>query len=825
MSALEIQTLLSPPNFNDAESKATAYINSKFHSISDLSQLEFQVGEAQKRSNDLKARLSHVNSDLKRQISETREAAGRNLQAAQELSLLRHSLADELEFLSQTLISTLSDGPQQPTLLEEIETLHRSLKELESVKGYVLVIEHALNLGENAVEEARSRPSSSKITPQTVATYQSLKNFVSGVTETTSSVADGVGQQNLHIVEYLHRVCEKTWQDIKSLSSAALLAAAEKLNWPLAVDYASAKPEDRKAFEQSFIHLLELQTIGDSIHADSETSEKDGVYAIQALIQPISLRFKYHFEGTRQTNRADKPEWYFTNIQNVAQEHRPFMESVIQQLLSSSRYRELDAWCEFTLLLLPLISRKLKRTISSLLPHPSLLAHTIYQALTFDASLADAGFAVSRTSASSSTDQSLGKVSEIILGRTDWFDAWVEGEKKFVEDQYQEIISSPDAWQLADDDPTADASTSRDLKTTNSARRVKALVEQVTDRYSPLPSFVQRTRFLISVQLPLLEQYYARISSSLDAFETLSSVLVRAVPGALGVSLGGHEEARVNVDTRRLTSGVEGVQRLCKALLSGKYIESAMDEWGEEVFFLELWTEVNQKAALRARAKATPSLPNPKGEDATVEDTIFGELISQYKKLASRAEDIMLQQVCGEVESSLKSHLSTSANPNTANDDDSEAVSQTLLPTLGLLSTHLTYLRASLSRTIVTRLYRRIAARLSEHVLQRQILYRGNVTAQEGRNILAECELWVETCHGGLGGALGGGRNRLEAPWLRLLEAGRLIGADRETWDKAAEATFGAKNEEDWGSAMVEIVGFNEISREEVGRLLRRREV
>ncbi len=89
----------------------------------------------------------------------------------------------------------------------------------------------------------------------------------------------------------------------------------------------------------------------------------------------------------------------------------------------------------------------------------------------------------------------------------------------------------------------------------------------ILDRYSPLPDFTQRTRFLISVQLPILELYHGRILSSLDAFETLSSALVRAVPGALGVNLGGKEDSSVNIDTRSLTSGVSGVQRLCKAFL------------------------------------------------------------------------------------------------------------------------------------------------------------------------------------------------------------------------------------------------------------------
>ena len=48
------------------------------------------------------------------------------------------------------------------------------------------------------------------------------------------------------------------------------------------------------------------------------------------------------------------------------------------------------------------------------------------------------------------------------------------------------------------------------------------------------------------------------------------------------MSLAGKDEGGVHVDTR-LTSGVEGVQRLCKALLSAKYIEVSMEEWGEEL--------------------------------------------------------------------------------------------------------------------------------------------------------------------------------------------------------------------------------------------------
>lgn len=74
-------------------------------------------------------------------------------------------------------------------------------------------------------------------------------------------------------------------------------------------------------------------------------------------------------------------------------------------------------------------------------------------------------------------------------------------------------------------------------------------------------------------------------------------------------------------------------------------------------FFLELWTEINHRASLRVRAETHPSLPDPKEvSDEAPEGTIFEELVHQYEKLITRAEDIITQQVCGEVETSLRSY-------------------------------------------------------------------------------------------------------------------------------------------------------------------------
>ncbi|KAL1761811.1 TIP-1 family-domain-containing protein [Schizophyllum commune] len=714
----------------------------------------------------------------------------------------------------------MSAGPGETTLLEDIETQHRNLKDLGNVKGYVQILEKALSLSEAAIAQISSLKSSEVVTPASLEKYSALQNYVAQVDEYCSSVEDASGQQKLHLVAFLEEVREKTWSDIKQTMSTALLNVAEQLKWPMAVDYISADKETRKKFEHEFYNLLRLQDIGSKMRSALGT-EKAGLYPLQALVRPVALRFKYHFEGTRPTNRLDKPEWYLTHVANVAHEHRVFMDTVIQTLLNASEHRDIVASREFTYCLLPLAQRKLKRTIPLLLQRPSLLAHTIYQTLSFDATLVEQGFSLRGTSGASTVDDpdQWEGVSETVLGTKEWFDAWMEGEKRFAEDQYHDIISAADAWQIADDDGEDGP---REHKGTNAARRVKALVEQITDRYSPLPNAARKTRFLTTVQLPILDHFQGRISSSLDAFETLSSALLRAVPGAL--SFGGREDGGMNVDTQRLTAGVEGVKKLAKAWLSARYLEAALQGWGEDLFFLELWAEINRSPGLKARVKASTLLPEPtSGEDAAPENTIFDALIDVYRKLVERADDMIVLQVSNEVQNALKPHMQWLNSPESAQQDEDEiAVSQNLLPAIALLSAHLTFLRTTLPTASVAAIYRRIASSIAEHVLQRAILYRGRLSLQEGRRCAAENGLWLETCLGALGGALP--RTRVEAPWLRLLQGGRLIAAEGPAWAEVVAATFGSTDDVQWREAIVHAVGLGEMERDEVGRVLRRRE-
>ena len=58
-----------------------------------------------------------------------------------------------------------------------------------------------------------------------------------------------------------------------------------------------------------------------------------------------------------------------------------------------------------------------------------------------------------------------------------------------VEGQYQEVIGASDAWVIADEGEEEQI-VARDVKATNSARRIRALVNQITGKklLSPFPS-------------------------------------------------------------------------------------------------------------------------------------------------------------------------------------------------------------------------------------------------------------------------------------------------------------------------------------------------
>lgn len=65
------------------------------------------------------------------------------------------------------------------------------------------------------------------------------------------------------------------------------------------------------------------------------------VLPVQLLFNPLRKRFMYHFSGSRQTNRADKPEWMLTQVLTWIRDHEAFILQKVQPVFNetcTSRY-------------------------------------------------------------------------------------------------------------------------------------------------------------------------------------------------------------------------------------------------------------------------------------------------------------------------------------------------------------------------------------------------------------------------------------------------------------------------------------------------------
>ncbi|WOO85911.1 RAD50-interacting protein 1 [Vanrija pseudolonga] len=739
-------------------------------------------------------RLADAEAALPGAIGQARAALESLQTAAQDLALERYRQSDESAALLAQLSSSapLDDdeegGERAPTLLEQVEGMEAGLGRTRAALAWSRVLERILRLRDAVLDPAHHTPSALAALPH----YRALSDAIVAV--------EKVLPPGMALLGTLADVRADAWAQLKRVLSDTLLAAAEPLGWPRRVDYASVPADKRRAFERAYSELLHLQAEGESLHATLERSPSwtsgDGLYPIQALTEPITLRFKYHFQGSRSTNRVDKPEWAFANIQDAVYEHAGFIADYLQPL-TAREYPKVDVTCELTMLLFPTLLAFLRTRIPHLLSHPALLAHTVYQTVMFDDAVRENGFELARTSVYAGAEAEWEGLAGVILREHDWFEQWLEGERKFAETSLNDIISAPNAWAIAVDEDEDEDDGEAALPSTESARKVKALIEGITDRYAPLPAQEYRVAFLRTIQLPTLAAYHSRLDGSLNAFETLSSAFVRAVPGALG-------GARPTPDSR-VTVGTAGLERLIKAHVSAEYLVAALRSWSNDVLFAEMSADLAGDAA-------APSVWDPTAQ--------------RYSDLRARAEDMMVRLITSEVESDLKQHLTRRWDVGADGALEDSGPDSSLVAALAGYTSLLSALRV-LPRTPAARVYRRVSAHLVNHIAQRAV-YAGwsKFTAAGGRALLSEVDDWRHAAAAGVA--------RItppiptDVPWNRLYEMATLLALPSESEAEADTPTFAQAMAAAWSGgaaldSLRERTGVHELSEDELQAVLRRR--
>ncbi|WFD41687.1 hypothetical protein MPSI1_000321 [Malassezia psittaci] len=339
--------------------------------------------------------------------------------------------------------------------------------------------------------------------------------------------------------------------------------------------------------------------------------------AVSLLMEPVLLRFRYHFDGDRSTNRLDKPEWFLRHMLALIQMNNEIFSPAkdawskggdVCELTKLRRYPEdRHSFCqrhcivESAAELLHTIIHPLRVKIHASMPllasEPALLAHNISQCLSFDSDLRE----LYEPATTTANKRGVVRIADEILGNDKWFQAWLDGERDFAQQRFETILASSSAWKFVQADTLAEendmelngidqgASSTVSVDTgslisTRCACSLISILNGVTERYQPLRSLGQQCAFIVRVQRPLLSDFGLKLVRHLDAFENMSSAFSRSIPGEIG-SIGvssSNEEVR----------GTNGINLLAKALLSAEYIRQQLEDWSESSFFLNMDEEL-----------------------------------------------------------------------------------------------------------------------------------------------------------------------------------------------------------------------------------------
>ena len=558
------------------------------------------------------------------------------------------------------------------------------VRRLEIATGYLELVQEVDRLS------TESRKSLKKAPRSALQAYTKLRSICHALKKAQPE-AEGAAP---HLVDQVETQTTEVEEGLRSSLVKDFQSTLERLKWPQ--KDLSLQGTVRSTWTEQAELLLELQEPDLLSRISNQSGQPDLEHIItlplKIMVQPLAQRFRYHFFGDRPTNRLDKPEYFLSHILDLVDRHSTFVTEAFQPVLDG-RAQSLDeletvypdAVSCFITALLPLVMSKSLSVLPQISSHPQLLSHFIHELMSFDNTLRE-------TWGYNPTPGVLVDwkgVTWSILINHNYFNTWLAVEKEFALSRYKTIRDAPDATDI-DYEAVAPSQT----KPTKGTIRVNDLLETVTDRYRALSSFSQKMKFLIDIQLSIFDDYHNYLHAALQAYLASSHTAGRLLQG----------------QSKSEALGQKGLASLCKLYGSAEFLERKMSDWGDDLFFLELWEE------LQDRAQTNPGGANASlGRDLQVDDVaaktsaaikeaslesegggLFDETALAYRRLKEQSETEILRLLDVNVRDAVMPYsqvgswaslASTTSNPSDLTPSASlDSILQTISMLLGFLA-------------------------------------------------------------------------------------------------------------------------------------------
>ncbi|OAL73820.1 RINT-1 family protein [Trichophyton violaceum] len=674
------------------------FVNDKIQSIEDLQSLDTLLQSLQEQQDIQRQQLREAEEILKNATKASKEHAEA---VRKEAEAFKQHQAD---IDRRLLVVTQSEHSDEA--VRKFEDSIARLQRLDVSQGYLELLSSVDQLNKDAMKTMKSSPHDA------LRSYAQLRSIETSI----STGQDTVEGATPYLLDYVTKVSGGLKDSIRVEYTDKLQNILDKMKWPMKELPTESLIDEWMRWCDLLLEFQEPDLTSVTIKkGPGDQSDLLILLPLEVMSRPLELRFKYHFSGDRPTNRLDKPEYFMSHVLDLINTHAEFFSTYLQPILNKRalngtpllRSLYSDAVSSFISSLLPMVRQKALSLLPTVSKHPQAFSHLIHELMNFDNELKS-----SWSYPSNAMEENAWKgITWEILTKESWFSEWLQVEKNFALARYQSIIDAEDSGEI-DYDGVAPTAT----KPTKAALRVNDLLENVTELYRPLSSFSQKLRFLIDIQIAIFDLFHGRLHSGLEAYLAMTSAIGRTVQGS--------SAGQPNLD------GVSGLERLCRIFGSAEYLEKKMQDWGDDVFFLELWYELQDRVArqgqtgkpvagalsvseIAARTSSSVTNNNHDHTSDAAEGALFDETAAAYRRLRMRSESIIQSTIASNVQASLRPYyqVSTWASLRSSSDDSSTPTTPSLdlVQTLRLLTADFSFL----SRTLAIAPRRRVA----NHVL------------------------------------------------------------------------------------------------------------
>lgn len=594
-----LQTLPLPSHLSHS---ALTFLDHNFHTATVLTESPNFVAELQTQCSELDRALD----DLTRRL-------GAGLAKYASFSGEIHSLFDGVKFKLNEISATCSssivpdggrcegDGKGEKGFREELATLAKEVARLETVRVYA---ETALKLDTlvGDIEDAVSYTMSNK----NIRKHSSDEN--SGdmrlfaikklkMTEETLTSITNIHPQWRNLVSAVDHRVDRALAILRPQAIADHRALLSSLGWPpplsaltsshsdarIANPLQSMHADHKLRYSENFLALCNLQELQRKrksrqlVGHDREIALRQPLWAIEELVNPLSLASEKHF-----SKWVDKPEFIFTLVYKITRDYVDSVDEMLQPLVDEAKVVGYSCREEWISAMVTSLSTYLAKEI-----FPSYITQLEEESITGIQSssriswlhLIDLMIAFDKKIMSlvensgvllSLDDDILQRISSlsVFCDRPDWLDLWAEIELGDALDKLKPDIENENNWRKKIESVALSSNIDDHKSPLISSAFVRHLAS-VVERCRSLPNVTLRSKFLRLVGVPIIRKFS-------------DSILVRCQEA---------EGLTALTDNDALT-------KVAISINAAHYFESVLNEWSEDVFFLEMGVDEEDKVEL-----------------------------------------------------------------------------------------------------------------------------------------------------------------------------------------------------------------------------------